>query len=38
MDTLIARIRSKVPEHTAGIEFKSVYGIGYMINERKQEE
>lgn len=38
VDTLIARIRSKVPEHMAGIEFKSVYGIGYMINERKTEE
>ena len=38
VDTLIARIRSKVPEHMAGIEFKSVYGIGYMINERKKKE
>ena len=38
VDTLIARIRSKVPEHSAGIEFKSVYGIGYMINERKKKE
>ena len=38
VDTLIARIRSKIPEHSAGIEFKSVYGIGYMINERKKEE
>ena len=38
VDTLIARIRSKIPEHMAGIEFKSVYGIGYMINERKKKE
>lgn len=36
VDTLIARIRGKVPEHKAGIEFKSVYGVGYMINERNE--
>ena len=38
VDTLIARIRSKVPEHPAGIEFKSVYGVGYMINERDEKK
>ena len=38
VDTLIARIRSKVPEHKAGIEFKSVYGVGYMINERNEKK
>lgn len=36
VDTLIARIRSKIPEHMAGIEFKSVYGVGYMINEKNE--
>ena len=36
VDTLIARIRSKIPEHLAGIEFKSVYGVGYMINEKNE--
>ena len=38
VDTLIARIRGKVPEHKAGIEFKSVYGVGYMINERNEKK
>ena len=38
VDTLIARIRGKIPEHRAGIEFKSVYGVGYMINERNEKK
>lgn len=38
VDTLIARIRSKIPEHKAGVEFKSVYGVGYMINERNEKK
>lgn len=38
VDTLIARIRGKIPEHQAGIKFKSVYGIGYMIDEREKEK
>jgi DNA-binding response OmpR family regulator len=38
VDTLIARIRSKIPEYKAGVEFKSVYGVGYMINERSKKE
>lgn len=38
VDTLIARIRGKIPEHKAGIEFKSVYGVGYMINERNEKK
>ena len=35
VDTLIARIRSKIPEYHARVEFKSVYGVGYMIDEKK---
>lgn len=35
VDTLIARIRGKIPEHDANIHFKSVYGIGYMIDEKE---
>lgn len=38
VDTLIARIRGKIPEHKAGIEFKSVYGVGYMINEKNEKK
>lgn len=34
VDTLLARIRSKLPEHTAKVSFRSVYGVGYMIEER----
>ena len=36
VDTLIARVRNKLPEHKAGIEFRTVYGVGYMIDERKE--
>lgn len=35
VDTLIARIRAKVREHEANVSFKSVYGIGYMIDEKE---
>jgi len=35
VDTLIARIRGKIPEHDANVHFKSVYGIGYMIDEKE---
>ena len=35
VDTLIARIRSKIPENQSGIHFKSIYGIGYKINEKE---
>ena len=34
VDSLIARIRGKIPEHQANVHFQSVYGIGYMIDER----
>ena len=36
VDTLLARIRSKLPEHEAGVTFRSVYGVGYMIEERHE--
>lgn len=36
VDTLLARIRSKLPEHEAGVVFRSVYGVGYMIEERHE--
>ena len=36
VDTLLARIRSKLPEHDAGVVFRSVYGVGYMIEERHE--
>lgn len=36
VDTLLARIRSKLPEHQAKVSFRSVYGVGYMIEERHE--
>ena len=36
VDTLLARIRSKLPEHSAKVTFRSVYGVGYMIEERHE--
>lgn len=36
VDTLLARIRSKVPEHSANVSFRSVYGVGYMIEARHE--
>ena len=35
VDTIVARIRSKIRENTANVKFKSVYGVGYMIGERE---
>ncbi len=34
VDTLLARIRGKLPESQAKVSFRSVYGVGYMIEER----
>lgn len=34
VDTLLARIRSKIYEHKANVTFRSIYGVGYMIEER----
>lgn len=33
VDTLLARIRGKIPEKLAHIAFRTVYGVGYMIEE-----
>lgn len=35
VDTLIARVRSKIPEVPANVSFHSVYGVGYSIEERE---
>lgn len=36
VDTLLARLRSKVPEKQANVTFRSIYGVGYMIEERHE--
>ena len=36
VDTLIARIRGKIPEYLARVRFQSVYGVGYMIDEMEE--
>lgn len=33
VDSLLARIRGKIPEKKAGVTFRSIYGVGYMIEE-----
>ena len=33
VDTLLARVRGKIPEKAAGITFRTIYGVGYMIEE-----
>ncbi len=33
VDTLLARLRGKVPEKAAHVTFRSIYGVGYMIEE-----
>lgn len=35
VDTLLARIRTKIPQTVANVCFRSVYGIGYMVEEEK---
>lgn len=34
VDTLMARIRTKIPEKWSQVSFRSIYGVGYMIEER----
>lgn len=34
VDTLLARIRGKVPEHLANVTFRTIYGVGYKLEER----
>ncbi len=36
VDTLLARVRGKLPADKTGVEFRTVYGVGYMIDEPKQ--
>lgn len=33
VDTLLARLRGKIPEKCAQVTFRSIYGVGYMIEE-----
>jgi DNA-binding response OmpR family regulator len=33
VDTLMARIRGKIPERKAHILFRTIYGVGYMLEE-----
>lgn len=33
VDTLLARLRGKIPEKSANVVFRSIYGVGYMIEE-----
>lgn len=34
VDTLVARIRAKIPEKISQVSFRSIYSVGYMIEER----
>lgn len=36
VDTLLARLRGKIPEKHAGVAFRTVYGVGYMIEGRNE--
>ena len=36
VDTLLARIRGKLPEKRSGVTFRTIYGVGYMIEERHE--
>ncbi len=36
VDTLLARLRGKIPEKHAQVAFRSIYGVGYMIEERHE--
>lgn len=36
IDTLLARLRRKIPEDQAGVSFRTVYGVGYMIEARHE--
>ena len=33
VDTLLARVRGKIPEKAAHVTFRTIYGVGYMIEE-----
>ena len=36
VDTLLARVRGKIPEKAANVAFRTIYGVGYMIEERHE--
>lgn len=36
VDTLLARIRGKLPEKRSDVTFRTIYGVGYMIEERHE--
>lgn len=36
VDTLLARLRGKIPEKYAGVAFRTIYGVGYMIEARNE--
>lgn len=36
VDTLLARVRGKIPEKKTGISFRTIYGVGYMLEERHE--
>ena len=36
VDTLLARIRGKLPEKKSDVAFRTIYGVGYMIEERHE--
>lgn len=36
VDTLLARIRGKIREKQAGVVFRTIYGVGYMLEERHE--
>ena len=36
VDTLLARIRGKLPEKKSGVTFRTIYGVGYMIEDRHE--
>lgn len=33
VDPLIARIRAKIPEKSSQVTFRTIYGVGYLIDE-----
>ena len=36
VDTLLARVRGKIPEKKSDVTFRTIYGVGYMIEERNE--
>lgn len=36
VDTLLARVRGKVQEKPARVTFRTIYGVGYMLEERHE--